>query len=65
MGVRRVGADLRFDLSDPLLEPAFDLLDGAALAEMSGLVEVMKVRPQFEQELLGKAMAHDGLILYT
>jgi hypothetical protein len=31
---------------------------------VSGLVEVLKVGPQFQQELVGKSMAHDGLILH-
>jgi hypothetical protein len=47
------------------MEPALDFFDSVTLAEMSRLIEVMKVRPKFKQELVGKPMAHDGLILYT
>jgi hypothetical protein len=31
---------------------------------MSCLVEVLEIGTQFQQELVGKAMAHDGLILH-
>ena len=65
MSVRLDGANLGFDFSDSLLQTALDFFHGAALAEMTGLVEMMKIGPKFYQQLLGKAMAHDGLILYT
>jgi hypothetical protein len=31
---------------------------------VSGLVEVLEISSQFQQELLGKSVAHDGSILY-
>jgi hypothetical protein len=40
---------LCFDFPDPLVKPVLDFLDGVTLAEMSGLIEVMKVRLQFQQ----------------
>lgn len=64
MSVRLDGANLGFDFSDALLQPALDLFDGIGLAEVPCLIEMMKVGAQLQQELLGKAMAHNGLILY-
>lgn len=51
-------AELGFDFTNPLLKTAFDLRNGFHLAQMSGLVEVVEVGTQFEQELLGRSVTH-------
>ena len=52
-------ANLGLDLPDPLLKPVLDLSHRLAFAEMSGLIEMLKIRSQFQQEFLGKAMTHN------
>jgi hypothetical protein len=48
MAVRLGCAHLCFDFPDPLVKPALDFLDSVALAEMPGLIKMMKVRLQFD-----------------
>jgi hypothetical protein len=49
---------LCFDLLNPFIQTSLDLRDGFTLAEMSGLFEVLEISAQFQEELVGKTMAH-------
>jgi len=64
VAVRLSISHLGFNFPDPLVQTSLDLLDSRTLAQMSSLVEVLEIGLQFQQEFLGKSMAHDGLILY-
>jgi len=57
-------ANLRFDFFNSLDQPAFDLLHSRTFAEVSSLVEVLEIGLQLEQQLVGKSMTHDGLIVH-
>ena len=64
MAVCLICADLGFHFPDPLVKALLDLRYSVTLTQVSSLVEMLKIRLQLKQELVGKAMAHDGLIFY-
>ena len=64
LGVRLHHAESGFDFADPLTEAALDFRHSFTLAQVAGLVEVLEIRAQFQQELLGKPLAHRPLILH-
>ena len=57
-------ANLRFDFFNTLDQPAFDILHSRTFHEVSSLVEVLEIGLQLEQQLVGKSMTHDGLIVH-
>ena len=63
-GARLWDAKLGFDLANPLIEAALDLIDSVTRAQVAGLVEMLEIGAQFQQELLGRSVAHRRLILH-
>ena len=53
MAVRLIRPNLCFNLPDSLVKTALNLLHGRTLAQVPGLVEVLEISSQFQQELLG------------
>ena len=64
VAVRLSISHLGFNFPDPLVQTSLDLLDSRTLAQMSSLVEVLEIGLQLEQQLVGKSMTHDGLIVH-
>ena len=53
VAVRLIRPNLCFNLPDSLVKTALNLLHGRTLAQVPGLVEVLEISSQFQQELLG------------
>jgi hypothetical protein len=64
LGPRLGEAESGFDFADSFAEAALDLRHSFTFAEVAGLVEVLEIGAQFQQELLGKPLAHRSLILH-
>jgi hypothetical protein len=62
--VRLRATELSFNLDDSLAQPALDLRHSRAFSEVTGVVEVLEISAQFQQELLGKTAAHRRIILH-
>jgi len=63
-GAIRCDAKLGFDLANSLIEAALDLIDSVTRAQVAGVIEMLEVGAQFQQELLGRSVAHRRLILH-
>jgi hypothetical protein len=62
LGVRLSEAEAGFDLANPLIEVALDLIDSVTRAQVAGLIEMLEIGAQFQQELLERSVAHRRLI---
>ena len=57
-------AHLSFDFLYSLDQPTLYLFYSRTFAEMTSLVKVLEIGSQLEQQLVGKSMTHDGLIVH-
>ena len=62
--VGRLRAELGFNFADSFMETALDLGNSFNLTQVTGLIEVLEVGAQFQQELLGKTVTHRKSILH-
>ena len=61
---RRLRAKLGFNFANPLMETALNLRHSFDLTEMTGLIEMLEIGAQLQQEFLGKTMTHRKSILH-
>lgn len=65
LGSQISGSELSFNFTNSLMQAVLDLRHSITFADVTGLIKVLEIGAQLQQELLGKSVAHRQSILHT